>query len=76
MKKQGIFLFDKELSPTTNYRFLEEKQFNPTNTFIYGNKIVIVTWGTPVTAVMIKNKDIAETYRNNFEHLWCLASRK
>ncbi len=76
IKKQGIFLFDKELSPTTNYRFLEEKQFNPTNTFVYGSKVVIVTWGNPVTAVMIKNKDIAETYRNHFEHLWGIASRK
>jgi len=75
MKKLGIFLFDKELSPTTNYKFLEEKQFNPTNTFVYGNKVVIVTWGNPVTAVMIKNNDIAETYRNHFEHLWNIASK-
>ncbi|MBI2549363.1 hypothetical protein HYW21_08500 [Candidatus Woesearchaeota archaeon] len=76
MKTFGVFLFEKELARTTNYRFLEEKQFNPTNTFVYGNKVVIVTWGTPVTAVMIKNKDIAETYRNHFEHLWNIASEK
>jgi len=75
-KKQGIFQFDKKLAPTTEYRFLEEKQFNPTNTFVYGNKVVIVTWDTPVTAVMIKNKAIAETYRNHFEHLWKIASEK
>jgi len=74
LKKKGIFLFKKDLAPTTNYRFLEEKQLNPTNTFVYGNKIVIVTWGTPVMAVMIKNEAIAETYRNHFEHLWSIAS--
>jgi len=76
LKKLGVFLFEKELAPTTNYRFLKEKQFNPTNTFVYGNKVVIVTWGTPVMAVMIKNKAIAETYRNHFEHLWNAASRE
>ncbi|MBU0460130.1 MAG: hypothetical protein KJ771_04960 [Nanoarchaeota archaeon] len=76
MKKLGVFLFEEELAPTTNYRFLEEKQFNPTNTFVYGNKVVIVTWGTPVTAVMIKNESIAETYKNHFEHLWNVASEE
>jgi len=73
-KKKDIFLFNKQLAPTTTYRYLEEKQFNPTNTFVYGGKVVIVTWGTPVTAIMIKNKEIAETYRNHFEHLWKIAS--
>ena len=76
IKKLGIFLFEKELAPTTHYRFLEEKQFNPTNTYVYGNKVVIVTWGTPVIAVMIKNENIAETYRSHFEHLWNIASKQ
>ncbi len=76
VKRKGVFLFDKELAPTTTYRFLEATQFNPTNTFVYGNKTVIVTWGTPVTAVMIKNNEIAETYRNYFEHLWKIAEKQ
>ncbi len=76
VKKRGVFMFEKEEAPTTNYRFLEETQFNPTNTFVYGNKVVIVSWGTPVTAIMIENAGITETYRNNFEHLWKIASPK
>ena len=76
IKKSEVFLFEKDLAYTTYYRFLTEKQFNPTNTFVYGNKIVIVTWGNPVTAVMIKNGSVAETYRNHFEHLWNIASEK
>ena len=76
IKKKGVFLFDKSIAPTTTYRFLDVKQFNPTNTVIYGNNVVIVTWGSPVTAVMIKNKEIAETYRNHFEHLWKIANVK
>ena len=27
IKKPGVFIFKKEVAPTTNYRFLEEKQF-------------------------------------------------
>lgn len=75
LKRKGIFLFSKSLAPTTSYRFLKQKQFNPTNTFVYGDKAVIVSWGTPVTAVMIKNKEIAETYRNHFEYLWEIAKK-
>jgi sugar-specific transcriptional regulator TrmB len=76
LKKEGVFRFSKNVAPTTSYRYLEETQFNPTNTFVYGNKVVLVTWGTPVTAVMISNENIALTYRNHFERLWDLASKK
>ncbi|MBU2522667.1 MAG: hypothetical protein KKE23_00035 [Nanoarchaeota archaeon] len=76
LKKPGVFLFQKKLAPTTHYKFLEEKQFNPTNTFVYGDKVVIVTWGTPVTAVMIKNNEIARTYAHHFEILWKIASER
>ncbi len=76
IKRQDIFLFNKTMAPTTEYRFLEEEQFNPTNTFVYGNKVVIVSWGTPVTAIMIQNKQTADTYRNHFEHLWEIASKE
>ncbi|HLD57796.1 MAG TPA: helix-turn-helix domain-containing protein [archaeon] len=76
LKKEGIFLFNKNTAPTTEYRFLEEGQFNPANTFIYGDKVVIVSWGTPVTAIMIENIQTAETYRSHFEHLWKVAHTK
>ena len=75
IEKTKAFRFNKKLAPTTKYRFLEEKQFNPTNTFIYGDKIVIVSWGTPITATMIKNKGVAETYRNYFNLLWKTAKK-
>lgn len=75
VKKKGIFLFKKETAPATEYRYLKEKQFNPTNTFVYANKVVIVSWGTPVTAIMIKNEQIAETHKSHFEHLWKSVSK-
>lgn len=74
IKKKGVFMFDKAIAPNTEYRFLEETEFNPTNTFIYGDKVVIISWGTPITATMIRNKGMADTYKNHFEILWKNAS--
>jgi len=76
IKKKNVFRFPKNLAPTTQYRFLKETLFNPANTFIYGDKVVIVSWGTPVTATMIKNKGLFETYKNHFEHLWKIADKE
>ena len=76
LKSPGIFLFKKSSAPTTEYKFLEENQFNPSNTFVYGTKVVRVSWGTPVTAIMIENSQTAETYRSYFEHLWKVASKE
>ena len=73
IKKKGIFTFDRNIAKTTQYKFLAADQFNPTNTFVYGSKVVLVIWGTPVTCIMIQNNEVAETYRNNFEHLWKIA---
>jgi sugar-specific transcriptional regulator TrmB len=75
VKKEGMYIFPKDVATTSTYRFLESDQFNPTNTFVYGDRVVIITWGTPVTAIMIQNPGLAETYRNHFEHLWKIASK-
>lgn len=75
-KRKGVFLFDKSLASTTEYRFLEATKFNTVHTVVYSDKIVIVTWGSPATAVMIKNNAVAETYRAHFEHLWKIATKE
>jgi len=69
------FMFSKDLAQTTEYRFLSEQQFNPANTFVYHNRVVIVNWGTPVIAIMIQNKTLAQTYKNYFEQLWKIAKK-
>ena len=76
VKRKNVFQFSSQVAPTTHYRYLSETQFNPTNTFIYAERVVIVTFGTPITAIMIKNKEIALTYRNQFEHLLKIARKK
>lgn len=74
LKDSSVFLYDSGLVDPTTYRFLDANQFNPTNTFVYANKVVIVTWGTPITAIMIENENVAATYLEHFNHLWRIAS--
>jgi sugar-specific transcriptional regulator TrmB len=71
--RPGIFQFK---AATTNYRFLPEIEFNPTNTFIYANKVAIVSWDVPPTVIRIENEKLAKTYRHHFEHLWKVAKRR
>ena len=72
LKKKGILIFD---NPSTKYRFLESEYLNPTNTFIYGDKIAIVIWQMPISVIMIRNKQLAETYAEHFEKLWKVADK-
>jgi sugar-specific transcriptional regulator TrmB len=65
--RPDIYRFD---NPTTYYRFLPEQDFNPTNTFIYEDKVAIVIWAVPQVVIRIEDKSLAKTYREHFEHLW------
>ncbi len=63
--------YQKELPVFIKQYFRDLKRFGITERILAAKKKdVIVSWGSPITAVMIKNSLIAETYRNHFEHLW------
>lgn len=52
------------------------KKFNlPTITTIYGNKVAIVIFQEPYYIILIKSKDLADTYKAFFENLWKVAKR-
>ncbi|MBN1156402.1 TrmB family transcriptional regulator [Candidatus Woesearchaeota archaeon] len=71
--RKEVYIFDKKLASTTEYKFIEETLLNPTNTFVYGNKIALVLWDMPITSILIHNPVVAATYRNQFERLWKIA---
>lgn len=71
-KKKGIFVFDNDV---TTYRFLDTEELEPVNTIIYGNKVALIVWGTPITSIIIENKRLAQTYREHFKYLWKMAGR-
>lgn len=42
----------------------------PSATAIYGNKVAILVWDEPYHAILIKSKQVADSYRHFFEALW------
>ncbi len=40
---------------------------------IYGDKVAIVLWASQPLAIVIKNEEVSEGYRNYFELMWGIA---
>ena len=59
--------------PLSEIKYLSDEFASPVSTNIYGDKVAIILWGFEPVAILIKNKDIATTYRAYFELLWKLA---
>jgi sugar-specific transcriptional regulator TrmB len=57
------------------YRYIPEKYFNPTPTGVYGDRVVFVIW-SPMTAILIKNKQLADAYLKHHQLLWSIAKEK
>jgi len=55
---------------TGAYRYLDSGFIFPSSFWIYEDKVAIFVWNFPYFCVLIKNKDIAETYQNYFEFFW------
>ena len=57
-------------------RFHPKEYSSITDTIIYRDSVVLFIWtAKPVVAVAIKNKDNAESYRNQFKLMWKFAKR-
>lgn len=87
-RKQGIksyVIFTEEIKKN-NPKILEEyygqARFHPkehssiTDTMIYKDTIVLFIWtAKPPIAIVIKNKDNAESYKNQFQLMWKFAQK-
>lgn len=56
-------------------KFLPDEFDNMSDTVVYDNITLITFHGDPVFAVMIKNKQIAESYKKYFDILWKIAKK-
>ena len=76
--KARIIAQDKAIKrlPLSEIRYLPEKYSSPMAINIYGDKVAIILWAKQPVAIIIKQKDIAEGYRNYFELLWKIAKEK
>ena len=62
--------------PFTNAKYFPKDYPMPTSTLIYGNKaIIFLPLKDDFLGIMIKSKEIIETYRSQFDLLWKIAEK-
>ncbi len=73
--KARIISQDKSIKhiPLAEIKYLPEKYSSPISINIYGDKTATILWTPQPMAIVIKNKNIADGYRNYFELLWNVA---
>jgi len=59
----------------TKYRYIKGRYFNSNPMQIYGDKVQIIMWGNPNHMIIIKNKNIADSFRKQFEFTWKVAKK-
>src|SRR3989344_753080 len=59
--------------PYTEVRMLPVEYDSPVATFICGDTVWLALWSTVPLSIVIRNKEIAETYYKYFRLLWALA---
>jgi|SRR3989339_62149 len=82
---KSLVIFNEELkkaNPDLVKDYYGEARFHPkeyssiTDTIIYKDNVVLLIWtAKPVVAVVIKNKDNAESYKNQFKLMWKFAKK-
>jgi len=74
-KYKSLYKKRKNL-PHTFFRFLSKDFEMPTSTEIYANKVIIfiITRENPM-AIMIESKEVADSFRKYFEHLWEISKK-
>ena len=77
LEKENIkekIIFNKKTKFTklknSEYRYLHEDILSPTDTLVYGDKVVLFIWTDPYYGILIYSKEIAETNKKHFEYLW------
>lgn len=77
LKDRVICHYKEEVVRTKKgeYRFLPKDYIIPTSFIIYGNKVALFIWNKPYFAIIIENKEIAETYREYFKSFWGRAGK-
>lgn len=75
--KARIIASDKKIKriPLAEIKYLPEKYSNPVAVNIYEDKTAIILWAKEPIAVVIKNREIANGYKNYFELMWRIAKK-
>ena len=73
--KARIIAYDKKIKniPLAEIRYLPQKYESPVAVNIYGNKTAIILWAKQPIVIAIREKEIANAYKNYFELMWKIA---
>ncbi|MBI2130071.1 helix-turn-helix domain-containing protein [Candidatus Woesearchaeota archaeon] len=70
IEKEGInFFYDKNIAKTTTYKFMPEEYFGPNPLMVFGEFVAIHNWN-PMSVILMKNRDLAKSYKAHFDLLW------
>jgi sugar-specific transcriptional regulator TrmB len=61
--------------PFSEIRYIPKKYENPLSVNLYGDKTCIIFWSSEPLAILIKNKEITDAYKNYFNILWKIAKK-
>lgn len=64
---------DTEILKPWVCKFLPSEFIFPSTTLIFDDKVFVNVWGNPPLGILIKGKEVAESYRQYFDLLWKLA---
>jgi len=67
--------FEKKI-PLSEIRILPAKYANPLAINIYKDKVAIILWKKNPISIVIKEKEIANSYKKYFELMWTAARKK
>lgn len=59
----------------SEHRYIAKEYLSPVTTVVYGNKVVNVIWTAPYYAILIENKEVADSFRSQFMALWKIAKK-
>lgn len=62
--------------PLSEIRYLPQKYANPLAINIYKDKVAIILWKKSPIVIVIKEKEVADSYRKYFGAMWELSLRK
>lgn len=58
---------------SSTYKKIPKRFFNENPIQIYGNNVQIITFGNPNSLIIIRNKNVANSYKKQFELMWSIA---
>ena len=60
----------KQKLPLSRIRFLAGVNRSPLAQYVYGDTVALIVWGADPIAIVIRQRDVAQGFRDNFETLW------